>query len=121
MEYVSSGELDKNTFGTRLKQLLSENRMSLADAAEIVHLSTSTISRYVNGSMSPKVTTVEKLAEYFSVSPSWLMGIPGSETLNESKKVKTELLLTFNSLNPDGQTEALKQVKLISLIPRYTN
>ena len=45
MEYVSSGELDKNAFGARLKQLLSENRMSLADAAKIVHLSTSTISR----------------------------------------------------------------------------
>lgn len=121
MDYLTSGELDKNAFGARLKQLLAENGMSLSDAAQIVHLSTSTISRYVNGTMSPKITTIEKLAEYFCVSPSWLMGLSCPGPLNESKKIRSELLLTFNALNREGQNEALKQVKLISLIPQYTN
>lgn len=119
MDNITSPSVDRPSFSSRFKQLLYENNMSLSAVAEVVHLSKSTISRYAKGSMSPKITVIEKLAEFFGVSPSWLMGLDCPKTPN-NELIKKELLQTFDNLSCEGQKEALKQVQLISLIPKYT-
>ena len=48
--------------------------MTAKEVAEIVKLTDATISRYENGIMEAKRTTIKVLAEYFGVNPVWLTG-----------------------------------------------
>jgi len=64
----------KQHFSTRLKQLMTENNETIYSIASVVNLSPPTISRYTKGLMSPKIPTIQILAQYFNVDPAWLMG-----------------------------------------------
>lgn len=65
--------LDK--FSERLFKLVKENNTDINMLARILGIkSKSTIYRYMNGEMSPKITTIKYLAEYFNVNEIWLMG-----------------------------------------------
>ena len=66
--------VEKSEFSKRLKSLLEERDESIYKISDILHLNPSTISRYKNGILTPKLIVIEKLAEYFSVNPVWLMG-----------------------------------------------
>ncbi len=63
-----------DTFSTRLTALIEQSGRVNADIAHLVSMSPATISRYCNGIMTPKITTVRVLAEFFNVSDVWLMG-----------------------------------------------
>ncbi len=65
--------LDK--FSERLFKLVKENNTDINMLAKVLGIkSKSTIYRYMNGEMSPKITTIKYLAEYFNVDATWLMG-----------------------------------------------
>ncbi len=67
-------KIDKEKFPLRLKELMDDNNENTYTLAEKLHLTPPTISRYVTGQMSPKLTAIESLARQFNVNPSWLMG-----------------------------------------------
>lgn len=65
--------LDK--FSERLFKLIKDNGTDINALAKALGIkSKSTIYRYMNGEMSPKLTTIKYLAEYFNVNEVWLMG-----------------------------------------------
>ena len=65
--------LDK--FAERLFSLVKENNTDVNVLAQKMGIkSKSTIYRYMNAEMSPKITTVKYLAEYYNVNPIWLIG-----------------------------------------------
>ncbi|WP_295236882.1 helix-turn-helix transcriptional regulator [Veillonella sp.] len=68
-------------FPERLNQLLSENNLTIYDLASILGLSPATISRYINGKMSPKLPTIEMIAMKLNVNPLWLTGQSDDKTL----------------------------------------
>ena len=68
-------KLDINKFATRLHELMKEKGLTTYSLADIIYLTPSAISRYINAKMSPKRTTVEALAKYFNVNSTWLMGL----------------------------------------------
>ena len=75
-----------NKFSSRLHELMKENNLTTYTLADIIYLSPSAISRYINAKMKPKRTTIEILAKYFNVNSDWLMGIDderGIYTLDE--------------------------------------
>ena len=58
----------------RLKELRKENNLTLKELGQKVGMATNTISRYETGKREPKLETWNKLAEYFNVPTSYLMG-----------------------------------------------
>ena len=91
--------LDK--FSERLFKLVKENNTDIKMLARILGIkSKSTIYRYMNGEMSPKITTIKYLAEYFNVNEIWLMGydVPMESTLNKNRnKAKIPILGTVKA------------------------
>lgn len=73
---------DKDSrFGERLRGLRSERGLSMEALCEqfnktqdAIRLNKSTISRYEKGTQEPMLSTVAAIAEYFGVSPVYLMG-----------------------------------------------
>lgn len=76
-------------FSKRLTKLVNENQVDINFLINQLGIkSKSTIYRYMNGQMAPKVTTVKILADIFNVNPVWLMGYDVSIHRNFDKNIK---------------------------------
>lgn len=85
--------INKDVFSLRLSALLSSSGETTYSVAGKLGMSAATISRYANGIMLPKLTTVYYLADIFYVNPVWLMGydvpqngIATADSLTEQEK-----------------------------------
>lgn len=65
---------EKGLFATRLASLMAEHDETTYSLAAYLHMSPSAISRYTTGDSTPKLPTIQMLAEKFGVNPVWLMG-----------------------------------------------
>lgn len=72
--------IEDHRFGVRLRQLRSERCLTGDQLCELFNkrfgakLNPSTISRYENFTQEPMLNTVDLLAQFFGVSPVYLMG-----------------------------------------------
>lgn len=62
------------TFGERMKLLRNEKNISLAELAVDIHTTKATLSRYENSKRTANVTFARKVADYFGVSSSYILG-----------------------------------------------
>ena len=70
MKYI----VNLGVFPSRLQKAMLNTNKNTYDVAEQVSLSPATISRYCNGIITPKITTLYALADFLGVNPLWLMG-----------------------------------------------
>ncbi len=123
---VAKFNVTKEIFSKRLKKLMGDRNETTYSIAEHLNLSAATISRYADGKMAPKITTIEVMARYFNVNPAWLMGYEVDRELDieiESKDLSKDeqiLLCNFNKLNDLGKNEANKRVAELTEISKYT-
>ncbi|MBC9788585.1 helix-turn-helix domain-containing protein [Carnobacterium maltaromaticum] len=73
------------TFGMRLKQLRTENKMTQTELGEKLNVTKASISGYENGTRNPDQESLVKIAEIFNVSTDYLLG------KDENKKKYYEL------------------------------
>lgn len=66
--------VNKDVFVSRFKECFEQSGETTYSLAEKTSLTAATISRYLNGIIVPKVTTLYAFAEIFKVNPSWLIG-----------------------------------------------
>jgi len=66
--------INKAVFARRLTHLMEKHGETTYSMADRFSLSPATISRYMNGQMAAKITTIELMAKFFNVNPVWLMG-----------------------------------------------
>ena len=59
----------------RLKELRQKNNLTLKELGQKVGMANNTLSQYETGKREPKLETWNKLAEYFNVPTSYLMGL----------------------------------------------
>lgn len=64
----------------RIKKLRQAKGISLRDMSEQINMPYVTISQYERGKREPKLETWEKLASFFKVPPSYLMGLTDDKT-----------------------------------------
>ena len=76
----------KNSFGERLRDVRKERGYSMDQLCEqfnktqsAIKLNKSTVSRYENGTQEPMLSTVAALANFFGVTPMYLMGDSNSK------------------------------------------
>lgn len=68
-------EIILGKFAKRFSDLIKNSNYDVPKLAEMLGLkSKSTIYRYMNGDMAPKIPTVKYASEIFNVNPLWLMG-----------------------------------------------
>ena len=68
-------EIILNKFAERFSELIKNSSMDIITLAEKLGIkSKSTIYRYMNAEMAPKLSTVKYASEIFNVNPLWLMG-----------------------------------------------
>jgi transcriptional regulator with XRE-family HTH domain len=96
-------------FGDRLKTLREEDDLSRDDLANRLNISYSTVSKYETNVRFPDKETLNRLADFFSVSIDYLLGRsnnrnPDDKSINETK--------AYYNLDTSGlPEEAIKQVE----------
>lgn len=72
----------------RLKELRQKNNLTLEKLGQKVNIPKNTLSRYESGKCEPKIETWKKLADYFNVSTSYLMGLNSNSFGNRIKELR---------------------------------
>jgi len=63
-------------FAERFSELVKNSSIDIQKLADMLGIkSKSTIYRYMNGEMAPKIPMVKYASEIFNVNPLWLMGL----------------------------------------------
>lgn len=111
----------KDIFTTRLKELLIKNNMTYRQLGDELDIKPSAISMWNSGRSLPRIEVIEKIAEYFNISPAYLMGWDpisdeeiGEVFYNATKdKPKTKQPITLAAhFNGDEYTEEeLEEIK----------
>ncbi len=79
-------EIILEKFAERFSDLVKTSSIDVSKLAQMLGIkSKSTIYRYMNGEMAPKISTVKYASEIFSVNPLWLMGYDTSKYSNIKK------------------------------------
>ncbi len=61
-----------DTFGKRLRELRQEKGLSAKELGKIINVNDSSIIRWENGTMSPKLEYIIALARFFNVSTDYI-------------------------------------------------
>ena len=69
-----------NVFAQRLRTLMKERGVTQDILAEKAGCSRQAVSQYMDGSSAPNVDKLLSIAEYFSVSTDYLLGLSGTPT-----------------------------------------
>ena len=72
----------------RLKEIRQKNCLTLEKLGQKVNIPKNTLSRYESGKREPKIETWKKLADYFNVSTSYLMGLNNNSFGNRIKELR---------------------------------
>ncbi len=86
-------------FSKRFSELIKNSSIDISQLAKMLGIkSKSTIYRYMNGEMAPKVPTVKYASDIFNVNPLWLMGYDAPKYNNEKTKKLDNLVSPINIL-----------------------
>ncbi len=86
-------------FSKRFSELIKNSSIDISQLAKMLGIkSKSTIYRYMNGEMTPKIPTVKYASDIFNVNPLWLMGYDAPKYNNEKTKKLDNLVSPINIL-----------------------
>ena len=92
-------EIILEKFAKRFSELIKNSSIDISQLAKMLGIkSKSTIYRYMNGEMAPKVPTVKYASDIFNVNPLWLMGYDAPKYNNEKTKKLDNLVSPINIL-----------------------
>lgn len=115
----------------RLKQLRKSKKITQLELAKEMNVAKTTIASYEQGVSEPNIAMMTKLAKYFNVSPSYLMGwdsiqpnSSGQTTLFDDMlsipvyQFEKHLIESFRNLTSDDQNDICE---ILHLYPQLDN
>lgn len=107
-------EIILNKFSERLFNLVKEHNTDINALANKLGIkSKSTIYRYMNAEMAPKITTIKYLAEIYNVNPIWLMGYDVPKKRNElykNEKSNSAVVFVYGTIPAGIPMECIEDV-----------
>lgn len=103
----------------RLRELRQKNNLTLKELGQKTGMANNTLSQYETGKREPKLETWNKLAEYFNVPTSYLMGLSddvngwkewAENTGYSVKQIKDEIQRLVETKRLDSSTNIQHQI-----------
>ncbi|EYN80879.1 hypothetical protein W158_01009 [Staphylococcus aureus DAR3772] len=93
-----------NSFKDRLKQIMSERKISQSELSRRTGIGRNSISDYLNGKYEAKQDKVFELAKALNVNEAWLMGFD----ISKNRKIENnDITSIYNKLTPPRQENVL--------------
>ncbi|MBB6215632.1 repressor LexA [Anaerosolibacter carboniphilus] len=89
---------NKEIFASRLQELMKDNDDTIYSLGEYLHLSPSSISKYINANMIPKHVMIDAIADKYNVNPVWLMGADVDKFNPTDKKNKSKQIPVLGTI-----------------------
>jgi transcriptional regulator with XRE-family HTH domain len=119
-----------NSPGAKIKYLRLLNNLSQEELGKRVGVQRAAINKYEKGSVTNiPISTIEKLAKVFDVSPTYIVGWDGTESNALSAEVKVlhgvkrfyggevvEIIETYTQLNQTGKKRVLQHLEDMRLL-----
>lgn len=94
-----------NSFEDRLKQIMSERKISQSELSRRTGIGRNSISDYLNGKYEAKQDKVFELAKALNVNEAWLMGFD----ISKNRKIENnDITSIYSKLTPPRQSNVLK-------------
>ncbi|HDC7433073.1 LexA family transcriptional regulator [Staphylococcus aureus] len=94
-----------NNFKDRLKQIMSERKISQSELSRRTGIGRNSISDYLNGKYEAKQDKVFELAKALNVNEAWLMGFD----ISKNRKIENnDITSIYSKLTPPRQSNVLK-------------
>ncbi|HFQ1740669.1 TPA: XRE family transcriptional regulator [Staphylococcus aureus] len=94
-----------NSFKDRLKQIMSEWKISQSELSRRTGIGRNSISDYLNGKYEAKQDKVFELAKALNVNEAWLMGFD----ISKNRKIENnDITSIYSKLTPPRQSNVLK-------------
>ncbi|PZH36647.1 LexA family transcriptional regulator [Staphylococcus aureus] len=94
-----------NSFKDRLKQIMSERKISQSELSRRTGIGRNSISDYLNGKYEAKQDKVFELAKALNVNEAWLMGFD----ISKNRKIENNAITSiYSKLTPPRQSNVLK-------------
>lgn len=94
-----------NSFKDRLKQIMSERKISQSELSRRTGIGRNSISDYLNGKYEAKQDKVFELAKALNVNEAWLMGFD----ISKNRKIENnDITSIYSKLTPPRQNNVLK-------------
>ena len=95
-------------FGDLLSELRKDHKLTQEELANILFVSSGTISNYENNVHYPDVVKLKQLAEYFDVTTDYLLGQSEERTPASMPRVVSDEEIKFALFGGDGEiTDAM--------------
>lgn len=115
--------------GDMIRKFRTEKGLTQKELGTLCGMADSAIRRYESGRATPKLETVQKIADALEISVSNLLSFPllSNSSQDDIKEwvssmgdtKSDEINELFEALNEAGQDRAIEQVRLITMIPEY--
>lgn len=109
--------MNESTFSSRIKELRSSLGLTQIEFAEEIGTTQATLSSYENSGKTPSLDIVKKIAEVFTISIDWLLGLSDKKDLSTAPKTYADLinilinLKTAPEVNIDFNTKEYRNDK----------
>lgn len=104
-------------FSVRLKELRVDNDMSQTELAEKLNLKASAISKYEKGITQPSIDTLKNLAEIFSVTVDYLIGMSDIKNPYSNSQItpnEADLIEHFRQLTYENKIRIDERIKTMA-------
>ena len=104
-------------FSVRLKELRVDNDMSQTELAEKLNLKASAISKYEKGITQPSIDTLKSLAEIFSVTVDYLIGMSDIKNPYSNSQItpnEADLIEHFRQLTYENKIRIDERIKTMA-------
>ncbi|EGQ1605640.1 TPA: helix-turn-helix domain-containing protein [Staphylococcus pseudintermedius] len=92
-----------NSFKDRLKQIMSERKISQSELSRRTGIGRNSISDYLNGKYEAKQDKVFELAKVLNVNEAWLMGFD----ISKNREIENSITSIYDKLTPPRQKRVL--------------
>ncbi|HAR6524958.1 TPA: helix-turn-helix domain-containing protein [Staphylococcus pseudintermedius] len=92
-----------NSFKDRLKQIMSERKISQSELSRRTGIGRNSISDYLNGKYEAKQDKVFELAKALNVNEAWLMGFD----ISKNREIENSITSIYDQLTPPRQKRVL--------------
>lgn len=96
-DWIGTGA-DRLTFGERLGDLIDSRGITQSQLAEQTGVNQSALSDYINKNKAPTCATIIALAQYFSVSTDYLLGLTAIKTASTD----TQAIVSATGISEDN-------------------
>ena len=110
-----ASEISNNVFSQKLTALLDKNKTPQKDLAEVLGVTRQMVSLYANGQSLPDIDKLQKIANFYNVTVSYLLG--GSdckEAKNEDIRLAIglteESIQRLRTINENGHADIIDKI-----------